>query len=99
MEKLRIEKIENNNYVLVNKSGEKFEFNLTFYDLEENLSKGDFLYFNKELLNPEYKEYSKTYFFGPLDEVSGREIKSKDDIDLIKIKLGDKTIYLKRFFG
>jgi len=99
MEKLKIMKIENNTYTLLNKDGEKFEFNLTFYDLEENLVQGDFIYFNKHLLNPNYKEYNKTYFFGPLDEVYGREIKSKEDIDLIKIKLGDKTIFLKRFFG
>lgn len=99
MEKLKIEKIENERYLLINKNGKKFEFNLTFYDLEDKLNIGDFIYFNKELLNPEYKEYSDTYFFGPLDEVYGREIKTKDDIDLIKIKTNSRTIYLKRFFG
>ena len=99
MEKLKIKNIENNNYLLVNKNGEEFKFNLTFYDLEDKLSVGDYIYFHKELLNPNYKEYSNTYFFGSLEEQYGREIKTKEDIDLIKLKIKDKTIYLKRFFG
>jgi len=99
MEKLKIDKIENNFYHLVDKNNKEYELNLTFYDLEEEPMVGDYIYFNKELLNPNYIEYSTTYFFGPLEEQYGREIQTKNDIDLIKVKIKDKTIYLKRFFG
>ena len=99
MEKLKIFNIENNLYKLIDKNKNEYEFNLTFYDLEDKLNVGDYIYLNKELLNPSYKEYSTTYFFGPLDEQYGREIQTKDDIDLMKVKIKDKTIYLKRFFG
>lgn len=99
MEKLKILKIENNLYKLIDKNKKEYDFNLTFYDLTEKLQVGDYIYLNKELLNPNYKEYSTTYFFGPLEEQYGREIKTKEDIDLMKVKIKDKTIYLKRFFG
>ena len=99
MEKLKILNIENNLYKLIDKNKKEYEFNLTFYDLTEELQAGNYIYLNKELLNPNYIEYSNTYFFGSLEEQYGREIQTKDDIDLMKVKIKDKTIYLKRFFG
>ena len=99
MKKLLVVEKNNRNYIL--EDGEKKQYNLrmTFFDLEKEISVGDHISMHKELLDRNYKEYSNEYYFGALDEVYGREIKSKEDIDFVVLECDNKKIYLKRFYG
>ena len=100
MEKLVISKIDNDEYTLVNlKNKKEYTFYLKFYTLEDKIKVGTMVAFHKELLDPDYEEYSVEYYFGPLDEKYGRVINKKEDIDVIAVKVDDKVITLKRFFG
>lgn len=100
MRTLKIIKIVNNNYLLIDKeSKRKYDFDLYFYGLSEDLNVNDEIIINENLLDEKYLEYSTEYSFGPIEEVFGRKIDSMIDTDLITIKKGNKNIYLKRFYG
>ena len=100
MEKLVISKIENGEYTLVNlQSKKEYTFYLKFFSLESEVKVGTMLLLHEELLDPNYEEYSDEYYFGPIDEKYGRQVKGPEDIDVIAVKLEDKIITLKRFFG
>lgn len=99
MVKLTIMNIEEKNYKFITDDKKEYEFNITFYDLESPLKVGDSILIHKELLDPNYIEYSKHYMFGPLDQPYGRKVLNEEHRDAIVIKSGDKTIMYKRFFG
>lgn len=100
MVKLIVRKIEDTKYTLEREiTNELYEFNLTFFDLKKDVEVGDVIGMNEELLNPNFEEYSKSYYFGPIDQAYGREVKNPDDIELIAIEQGAITTVLKRFFG
>lgn len=100
MEKLLIKKIDENFFTLQNILTEKvYQLELTFFDFEEKLSEGDIIFMHKELLDPNYVEFAKHYYFGALNQPYGREITSSDNIDCIGLIIKDKKIALKRFFG
>ena len=100
MEKLKITNIQNNTYTLENEQTYlTYKFELKFFDLPNQLKVGDIIGMHKQLLNPNYVEYSTIYYFGSLDAPYGRKVKSKEDIDVIGIKTNCETIFLKRFFG
>lgn len=44
---------------------------------------GDLLGLHKELLDKNYHEYSKSYQFGPIDEIYGRKMASKKGVIFI----------------
>lgn len=99
MKKLIVKNINDRNYTLINLENKKeYNFTLTFYGIDK-IKEGTIFYFHKELLDPEYSEYSTEYYFGPIDEVYGREIKCKNDIDLICVEINNEKTFLKRFFG
>lgn len=98
MENLIIKQIDGNKFTLLNKKNNKvYNFKLTFFDVKVNV--GDVIAIHKELLDPNYEEYSKIYRFGPLDEPYGRNVEGPEHLDFIAIKTQDKIIPLKRFFG
>ena len=95
---LKIEKIENSRYTLVNDEGVVLDIKLKFYGLTQNPNKGDYIYINDALLDPKYKEYSKSYYFGPLDEPYGRKV-TENDIDFLTLDINGNKVNLKRFYG
>ena len=100
MENLKVVKIERDKYTLKNiKTKAEYNFSITFFGLKQDVAVGDVIAIHKELLDPTYVEYSTQYYFGPLNEVYGRKVTSKDDIDFIAIKTKNDIIKLKRFFG
>ena len=100
MQNLKVKKIENDQYTLLNiKSKKEYCFKFKFFGLEQNIEVGDVFAINDELLDPNYIEYSNQYYFGPLNEVYGRQIADKQDVDFIAIKTKNNIIKLKRFFG
>ena len=96
---LKIINIQSNKFTLLNNSNETYELKLIFYGIDTEPKIGDYIKINDNLLDKTYKEYSKSYMFGPLNEPYGRKVKDENDIDVISIKSGSKTILLKRFFG
>lgn len=99
MIKLTIVKKDTYVYELEDEMENKYEKNLEFIDIEEQPSVGDVLYFNSELLNPNYEGHSYVYVFGPLDSKYGRANLEEDSIDRIKLEVNGKTLHLKRLFG
>lgn len=96
--KLKIEKIDDNMFVLISENGEIYNLKLKFYDLTNEPNIGDFIYINENLLDPKYKEYSRSYYFGPLNEPYGRDVK-EGDIDFLIVEINGNKINLKRFYG
>lgn len=100
MKTFRVGKIDANNYHLVNiATGENYKLKLTFYGIQNAVKIGDLISMHAELLDANYVEYSNHYYFGPLDEPSGRKITSKTHKDYIAIKTENKIIELKRLWG
>lgn len=99
MIELEIENKQEYIYHLIDKNKKSYEIELEFLDIEEKPKTGDYIYINKELLNPMYDGYSTNYTFGNLGNKYGKEKLAKDDIDIIKIVMDKKEIYLKRLYG
>lgn len=99
MIKLEIEKIEGYIYTLKDETGKVYSLNLDFFEIEENIKIGDFIFFNEELLNKKYDGYSTSYTFGNLENKYGKSNILIDDIDVIRLITDDKEIYLKRLYG
>ena len=100
MENFEVVKIENRYYTLMNiKTGKTYRLALKFFEHEKDILEGTIIGMHSELLDPNYQEYSTEYYFGRIDEPYGRKATGKDEINVIGVKLGNKKIYLKRFFG
>ena len=99
MIKLKIIRCDNYTYKLKSESGEIYDLNIEFFDLDEKPNKRDYIYMSEELLNPIYEGYSKSYTFGSLQNIYGRDIIPEKDVDCIKVKINKKEILLKRLYG
>ena len=99
MIKLKIVNIDGYKYNLEDEDEHNYIINLEFFDVEEKLKIGNYIYINRELLNSKYEGYSTSYTFGSLENKYGKENISIDDIDVIKVILGKEEIYLKRLYG
>ena len=98
---IELEIIDKNNfnYVLKSNNEEIYNFILEFHDIEKLPEIGDKLYFSEELLNKNYEGYSNFYVFGDLKNEYGRENILLSDIDVIKITINNKEVFLKRLYG
>lgn len=86
-------------YDLRDENGNNYNLNLEFLDIEKEPENEDYLYINSELLNEKYEGYSTSYTFGSLENKYGKEDISMDDIDVIKVVIDKKEIFLKRLYG
>ena len=99
MIELEIVGIDDYEYKLKDENENNYILNLEFLDIKEKLKIGNYLYVNEELLNTNYDGYSTSYTFGNIESKYGKENISKDDIDVVKIVVDNKEIYLKRLYG
>lgn len=99
MIELEIVTVNNYEYNLKDEEQHKYVMNLEFFDIEDKLEIGDHIYINRELLDPKYVGYSTNYTFGSLENGYGKENISISDIDVIRVVIKDKEIYLKRLYG
>ncbi len=99
MIRLKIEKKENQTYFLRDEQSKEYSLNFEFFDIEKEPEVNDYIHLSAELLNPRYKEYTTYFSFGNLDNICGRADASIGDIDVIKVEMADKEIYLKRLYG
>lgn len=99
MVRLKIESKQNNDYILKEENGNSYKMNFEFFDIEEMPKENDYINISAELLNPRYKEYTTYLAFGSMDNICGRKDAMLSDIDVIKIEIEDKEIYLKRLYG
>lgn len=99
MMKLRI--VEKNNYLynLEDEVNNKYIINFEFLDIGNNPDVGNYICMNEELLNPKYDGYSTFYTFGSLDSQYGKKDIKLNDIDVVKLVMDEKEIYLKRLYG
>ena len=54
---------------------------------------------SEELLKKNYEGYNTNYTFGGLDSIYGKKDIELTDIDVIKLVIDKKEIYLKRLYG
>ena len=99
MTKLKISNIYGYEYNLKDEEEHNYIINMDFFDIEEKPKIGDYIYINKELLDPKYDGYCTSYTFGSLENKYGKENITIDDIDVIKVVLDKIEIYLKRLYG
>lgn len=106
MKKLVVRKVDNENYqqkiFLADVTNSKeYTVGLCFIGLELVLELGDRLFLNVNMFDKSYAEYSAgEYYFGNLDENSGRKIDSEMHHDLLIIERENgEQIRLKRLFG
>lgn len=98
---IRLEIVNKNNYEynLKDNSGNNYILNLDFFNIKEKPKIRDYIYMCAELLNPEYDGYNTSYTFGSLENKYGKESIAIDDVDVIKVVIDKKEIYLKRLYG
>jgi len=90
---LRVLNIDNYNYTLVDKSDNKYNINIEFYDIDKCLNIGDYIYMNNELLN------EKVLSFGSVKGDYGKELLDTNRDEIIIIRMENELIYLKRYYG
>lgn len=99
MIRLKIESKEKQNYILRDEQQNNYNLNFEFFDIEREPKENDYINMSAELLNPHYKEYTTHFSFGSIENICGRKNVNLNDIDVIKVELGSKEIYLKRLYG
>ncbi len=99
MIKLVIKNIDNTIYKLIDDRGLEYRLNLEFIGLDRELKINDIIEISMELLNSKSSSYSSFYTFGLLDDITGRDNVSMNDLDAIKLIINDEEIYLKRLYG
>ena len=99
MIKLVIKGIDNTIYKLIDDKGFEYQLNLEFIGLDRKLKINDIIEISMELLNPKSSSYNAFYTFGLLDDITGRNNISMNDLDVIKLIINDEEIYLKRLYG
>lgn len=92
MIELVIDKIDGYNYYL-NDGDKEYMINIEFYDIDKMPRVNDKIYMNRELLN------EKMLNIGALNGVYGREIKDKNDKDIVVLKIDEEMIYFKKYYG
>lgn len=100
MKKLKIDKIDGYNYVLIEEFSQKiYIFSIEFYDMVESPKENDFIYIHENLLDKNYPEYSTDYCFGALNSDCGRDLIEDNQDQIIIVVINHKKIYLQRLFG
>ena len=99
MIKLVIKGIDNTIYKLIDNKGFEYQLNLEFIGLDRKLKINDIIEISMELLNTKSSSYNAFYTFGLLDDITGRDNVSMNDLDVIKLIINDEEIYLKRLYG
>ena len=99
MKKLMINSKNKYLHTLMDEEMKEYTLSLDFFDIEDEVQVGNIIYVNEELLNPKYEGFSTSYTFGSLDSQYGKENIQLDDIDVIKLVIDEKEIYLKRLYG
>ena len=99
MKKLTIINIDNYEYVLRDNNNLNYNLNLEFQNIDVKPKTGDYIYMSDELLNKNYREYSNTYTFGPINKSYGRTITNENNPDIIRINADNASLYLQRYYG
>lgn len=99
MVRLKVEGRQENDYMLKDGKGNGYNINFEFFDIEKKPEANDYINISAELLNPMYKEYTTYLSFGGMENICGRSGEKLSDVDIIKIEMEDKEIYLKRLYG
>jgi len=93
MIKLKIIEIKDYNYNLIDTSGNEYNINIEFFDIDKLPKVNDSIYINKKLLK------DRVFCFGTFDSSYGRKIEDIDDEEIIVLNIDNELIYLKRLYG
>ena len=100
MKKLTIVKEEENNYILNDNEGTKYNLTLEFHDIDIKPTIQETLYMSENLLDRNNEQYNTYYVFGALESPYGKQIKKENDEDIIIIqRINQEKIILKRLYG
>ncbi len=100
MIKLRVKEINaKNEYLLENeKDGKQYRLCICFYSKNSPVV-DDEIIISKNLLNKKYEGYCQPYFFGELEDKTGRDSNILQDDELISWQHDGKKNLLKRIYG
>ena len=98
---IKLEIVDKNNfdYILKDIKENIYNLNMEFLDIEQKIEIGNYVFLHEKLLNSKYVGYSTSYTFGNLENKYGKDNIELNDIDVIKVVMNDKSIYLKRLYG
>lgn len=100
MQGFKILNIDDITYKIQNEeTGEIFTHDFSFIDTVVLPQVGDYIAFNPVLLDKNNEGYMKHYFFGELDDVSGRVVLSSKNPDAVVLKTKNKAYAFKRIYG
>ena len=100
MEGFKIVSINDIDYALESKeTGNIYQIKMSFIDFDDEPQVGDVIAFHSTLLDENYEGYSHHYFFGTLDDQSGRTGLRATDLDAVVLKTQNGTYALKRIYG
>ncbi len=95
MKKLLITKKDNYEYTLKDIENNEYQFNIEFYNIENNPEVGDYLFISEKIL----QENNAFLNFDSLESEYGRKIESANDDDIVALIVRREKIYLKRVYG
>ena len=97
---LTVKEVDNYNYLLIDeKNNKEYKLNIEFIGENIDLKLKDSIVLSSKLLDEKYKEYSTSYTFGNLDEITGRKVIKKNKQDVILVITNNEKYYLKRLYG
>lgn len=92
MKKVRVDRIDNYIYCLIDEDNNEYQKHIEFYDLDFEVNIGDIIYINEEFLNS-----NEMYAFGDLRDITGRKVKTSKE--MVVIIHDNQEYYLKRLYG
>ena len=95
MKKLLITKKDNYEHTLKDIENNEYQFNIEFYNIENNPEVGDYLFISEKIL----QENNAFLNFDSLESEYGRKIESANDDDIVALIVRREKIYLKRVYG
>ena len=94
-----LDKNENDEYVLKEqKSGKTHTLTFVFYDVKAP-EVGNLVQIHEKLLDKNSKEFSQPYYFGDLDDPTGRAVERLKDEEIVCLHMNGEKVICKRLFG
>ena len=97
---LTVKEVDNYNYLFIDeKNNKEYKLNIEFVGKDIDLKIKDTIVLSSKLLDEKYEEYSTSYTFGDLDEISGRKVIEENKQDIILVITNNEKHFLKRLYG
>lgn len=80
-------------YLLMDNDNKKYDVNIKFYDLKNDLKSGDSMYLSERILTEKMN-----YYFGPMGSKYSKKTNLREE-EFIKIVTDQEEFYVQRYYG